>query len=134
MQGVLSLKKQDGDVGGFQCVPELFEHFDEWVKTQPADRDPMHPDTTGLKIVNVEMEAGDLLIFNCLLAHGVRPNHSERPRPHGAVYLHASGRLRTTRPSGRSASACGASSTIRSATPFRATRANGRRRTPTTPS
>ncbi|MCC5779408.1 phytanoyl-CoA dioxygenase family protein [Nitratireductor sp. B36] len=77
VQGVLSLKKQDGDVGGFQCIPELFEHFDDWVKTQPADRDPMHPDTTGFKITNIDMEAGDLLIFNSLLAHGVRPNHSK---------------------------------------------------------
>jgi hypothetical protein len=77
VQGVLSLKKQDGDVGGFQCIPELFHGFDEWVKTQPDDRDPMHPDTTGLKITSIDMEAGDLLIFNSLLAHGVRPNHSK---------------------------------------------------------
>ena len=77
VQGVLSLKKQDGDVGGFQCVPELFSNFDAWVKTQPADRDPMHPDISGLRVVNVEMEAGDLLVFNSLLAHGVRPNHSD---------------------------------------------------------
>ena len=53
---MLSLKQQDGEVGGFQCVPELFTNFDEWVKTQPADRDPMHPDTTGLSVVNIEME------------------------------------------------------------------------------
>ncbi len=77
VQGVLSLKKQDGDVGGFQCVPELFYNFDAWVKTQPADRDPMHPDMTGLKAVNIDMEPGDLMIFNSLLAHGVRPNHSD---------------------------------------------------------
>ncbi|MBG1231166.1 phytanoyl-CoA dioxygenase family protein [Aestuariivirga litoralis] len=77
VQGVLSLKKQDGDVGGFQSVPYLFEHFNEWVKTQPADRDPMHPDMTGLSRVNVDMEPGDLMIFNSLLAHGVRPNHSD---------------------------------------------------------
>jgi hypothetical protein len=77
VQGVLSLKKQDGNIGGFQCVPYLFEHFDEWVKTQPEDRDPMHPDTTGLDIVNISMEPGDLMIFNSLLAHGVRPNHSD---------------------------------------------------------
>lgn len=76
VQGVLSLVKQDGDIGGFQCIPELFYDFDSWVKTQPADRDPMHPDTTGLKITNIEMEPGDLMIFNTLLAHGVRPNHS----------------------------------------------------------
>ncbi len=48
-----------------------------WVKTQPADRDPMHPDSTGLTITNIEMKPGDLLIFNTLLAHGVRPNHSK---------------------------------------------------------
>ena len=77
VQGVLSLMKQDGEVGGFQCMPELFSNFDAWVKTQPADRDPMHPDTTGLTIVNVDIEPGDLLIFNSLLAHGVRPNHSD---------------------------------------------------------
>lgn len=76
VQGVLSLAKQDGAVGGFQCAPDLFRDFEAWVKTQPADRDPMHPDTKGYRIENVEMEAGDLLIFNSLLAHGVRPNHS----------------------------------------------------------
>lgn len=76
VQGVLSLLPQDGDVGGFQCVPHLFEHFDDWVATQPSDRDPMHPDVTGLEIVNIDMEPGDLMIFNALLAHGVRPNHS----------------------------------------------------------
>nr|WP_314093335.1 phytanoyl-CoA dioxygenase family protein [uncultured Shinella sp.] len=77
VQGVLSLKKQDGDVGGFQCVPDLFEHFEGWEKTQPADRDPMHPDMTGLSTVNIDMEPGDLMIFSSLLAHGVRPNHSQ---------------------------------------------------------
>jgi len=76
VQGVLSLKKQDEQVGGFQCIPWLFEHFEEWVKTQPHDRDPMHPDWSGLTVVNVDMDAGDILIFNSLLAHGVRPNHS----------------------------------------------------------
>jgi hypothetical protein len=77
VQGVLSLAKQDDLVGGFQCVPDLFRDFEDWAKTQPSDRDPMHPDTTGFNVENVEMEAGDLLIFNSLLAHGIRPNHSD---------------------------------------------------------
>jgi hypothetical protein len=77
VQGVLSLKRQDSDVGGFQCVPELFTNFEAWVTTQPADRDPMHPNVTGLTIVSLDLEPGDLLIFNSLLAHGVRPNHSD---------------------------------------------------------
>ncbi|MDQ0323196.1 hypothetical protein QO002_005402 [Pararhizobium capsulatum DSM 1112] len=77
VQGVLSLKKQDGNVGGFQCVPSLFEHFEKWERTQPEDRDPMHPDMAGQSTVNIDMEPGDLMIFNSLLAHGVRPNHSD---------------------------------------------------------
>lgn len=76
VQGVLSLLPQDAETGGFQCVPYLFEHFEDWVQTQPEDRNPLLPDITGLKRENVEMEAGDLLIFNSLLAHGVRPNLS----------------------------------------------------------
>lgn len=89
VQGVLSLKKQDGDVGGFQCIPWLFEHHQQWVETQPADRDPMHPDTTGLDVINIEMEPGDLLIFNSLLAHGVRPNHSgDRVRMAQYIAMH----------------------------------------------
>lgn len=89
VQGILSLTRQDEITGGFQCVPNLFAHFDEWSKTQPADRDPMHPDLTGLQIVNVELEPGDLLIFNSLLAHGIRPNHSgDRPRMAQYIAMH----------------------------------------------
>lgn len=89
VQGVLSLVRQDEALGGFQCIPELFTNFDDWVRTQPADRDPLHPDLTGLKITNIEMEAGDLLIFNSLLAHGVRPNHSgDRVRMAQYISMH----------------------------------------------
>lgn len=77
VQGVLSIKKQDIETGGFQAVPYLFNHFDEWVATQPEDRDSISPDMTGLTRENVDLEPGDLLIFNSLLAHGVRPNHSK---------------------------------------------------------
>ncbi len=86
VQGVLSLTVQDGDVGGFQCVPELFRKLEEWIETQPVDRNSWVPDTTGLKIVNVSMTPGDLLIFNSLLAHGIRPNRSEN-RVRMAQYL-----------------------------------------------
>ena len=80
VQGVLSLVHQDGGgIGGFQCIPWLFEHFDDWVKTQPADRDPHRPDMTGIedKLEEVELFSGDLVIFNSLLAHGIAPNLSE---------------------------------------------------------
>lgn len=89
VQGVLSLTPQDAETGGFQCVPHLFTHFDAWVKTQPADRDPMHPDIAGLEIVSVTMQPGDLLLFNSLLAHGVRPNRStDRVRMAQYISMH----------------------------------------------
>lgn len=77
VQGVLSLKKQGGEIGGFQCVPSIFAEIDTWSDRQPLDANPFKPDVTGHETVNVELEAGDFLIFNSLLAHGVRPNRSE---------------------------------------------------------
>ncbi len=77
VQGVLSLADSDAETGGFQCVPEFFRNFEEWKKKQPADRDGFKPDVTGLEVCPVPMKAGDLLIFNSLLAHGIRPNTSQ---------------------------------------------------------
>jgi hypothetical protein len=79
VQGVLALADQtDEKMGGFQCIPWLFRNFDTWKLTQPEDRDRFIPDITGLedKLVKVPLEAGDLLIFNSSLPHGIRPNHS----------------------------------------------------------
>jgi hypothetical protein len=77
VQGVLALADQDDEnMGGFQCVPELFRTYDTWKLTQPEDRDHFKPDTTGFEIVKVKMNAGDLLIFNSLQPHGIRPNNS----------------------------------------------------------
>ena len=80
VQGVLSLSDTTKETGGFQCVPELYRTFEEWVKTQPADRNAWMPDTTGFEIEQVETRAGDLLIWDSMLAHGIRPNRSDRPR------------------------------------------------------
>ena len=78
MQGVLALADQtDENMGGFQCVPELFRTYDTWKLTQPEDRDHFKPDITGFEMVKVKMEAGDLLIFNSLQPHGIRPNMSD---------------------------------------------------------
>ncbi|MEP2944638.1 MAG: phytanoyl-CoA dioxygenase [Lentilitoribacter sp.] len=77
MQGILSLLPQGEDVGGLQLMPYLFECFEEWEKTQPDDRDGFYPDTTGIISINPELNPGDLIVFNSLVAHGVRPNLSE---------------------------------------------------------
>ncbi|GAA4419610.1 DUF1479 family protein [Nibrella viscosa] len=75
VQGVLALADQtDENMGGFQCIPELYRTYDTWKLTQPADRDHFKPDITGFELVKVKMEAGDLLIFNSTQPHGIRPN------------------------------------------------------------
>ena len=78
VQGVLALVDQDDEnMGGFQCVPELFRTYDTWKHTQPADRNRFQPDVSGFDIEKVKMKAGDLLIFNSLLPHGIRANRSD---------------------------------------------------------
>ena len=77
VQGVLALNDSTPDVGGFQCVPELFRNFDRWISRQPQGRDPFHPDLTGFEVKFVPMMAGDLLIFNTLLAHGIKRNQTK---------------------------------------------------------
>ncbi len=77
VQGVLALADQtDENMGGFQCLPDLFRNYETWKLTQPQDRDHFKPDTTGFEMKKVKMEAGDLLIFNSLQPHGIRPNLS----------------------------------------------------------
>jgi hypothetical protein len=81
VQGVLALADQlDENMGGFQCIPELFRNYDTWKLTQPEDRNRFLPDTTGFTPTKVKLEAGDLLIFNSLQPHGIRANHSDKVR------------------------------------------------------
>jgi Phytanoyl-CoA dioxygenase (PhyH) len=77
VQGVLALADQDDEnMGGFQCVPGLYRTYETWKLSQPEDRDHFKPDVAGFEIVKVKMNAGDLLIFNSLQPHGIRPNKS----------------------------------------------------------
>ena len=80
VQGVLYLADTDVNQGGFQCVPSLFKVFDEWLKTQPVERNPHSPDLTGFKVEPIAGKAGDLVIWNRLLAHGSGHNVSNKPR------------------------------------------------------
>ena len=80
VQGVLALADQnDNEMGGFQCIPELYRTYDTWKLTQPEDRNRFQPDTSNLEehFVKVKLNAGDLLIFNSLQPHGIRPNNSK---------------------------------------------------------
>jgi len=80
IQGIIALTPTRPETGGFQCSPELFRRFDAWRAEQGADRDPIRPnaDRARFPVVRPDLEPGDLLIWNGLLAHGVAPNRSVR--------------------------------------------------------
>ena len=80
VQGVLYLTDTTEEQGGFQCIPGFHKEFKEWVKTQPQDRDPFHPDIDKAKIKSIPGKAGDLLIWNSMLPHGNGANKSDRLR------------------------------------------------------
>lgn len=80
VQGIIALDDTRPDHGGFQCSPELFRRFEHWKSGQPEDRDPIRPDAdrSEYPVIRPQLAAGDLLIWNGLLAHGVARNSSER--------------------------------------------------------
>ena len=80
VQGVLYLTDTAENQGGFQCVPGFNNTFEEWVKTQPEDRNPHQPDLADLQVKSIVGKAGDLLIWHRLLAHGNGHNTSDKPR------------------------------------------------------
>lgn len=84
VQGVLALTDTSADMGGFQCVPGFHRNLEQWIATQPADRNPYVPDLNalppGMRVTPIPMRAGDLLIWDTLLAHGNGHNVSDKPR------------------------------------------------------
>lgn len=81
VQGVLALTDTDEDMGGFQCVPELYQELGTWLARQPAEtRASRRPDLTGYHITRVPLRAGDMVIWRTTLPHGNGHNQSSRPR------------------------------------------------------
>lgn len=79
VQAILALVDSNEKSGGFQCCPGLFSEYESWVAGQPEDRDPFRPtiNKEEFPIVQPELAAGDLLIFNGWLPHGVKENQSK---------------------------------------------------------
>src|SRR5262249_11422473 len=84
VQGVLYLADTDEEMGGFQCVPGFHKNLEAWIAEQPPDRNPRVPDLSrlppGMKLTPIPGRAGDLVIWDRLLAHGNGRNRSNKPR------------------------------------------------------
>ena len=91
VQGVLSLVDHEPEMGGFQCVPELFRTLEEWRKTQPADRDPWKPDTDRLR--NGSGDAESRRSADLQQPAGARhpAQRFERQGPHRAIHFDDAG-------------------------------------------
>jgi len=92
-QTVLCLADTDSDMGGFQCIPGFHKNLNEWIATQPADRNPRMPDLTGLTVVPIPAKAGSIIIWNNLLAHGNGHNVSNKPRFSQYVSMYPADRM-----------------------------------------
>jgi len=81
VQGVLALTDTEPDMGGFQCIPETYQHLDDFLKTQTPEKiASRNPDYTGYSITRPRLTAGDLLIWTSLLLHGNGHNTSNKVR------------------------------------------------------
>jgi hypothetical protein len=84
VQGVLALADTTEEMGGFCCIPGFHKNLAEWIAEQPADRNPRAPDLSrlpeGFRVTPIPMKAGDIVIWNRLLAHGNGRNEGKSPR------------------------------------------------------
>ncbi|SDS28648.1 Phytanoyl-CoA dioxygenase (PhyH) [Actinopolymorpha singaporensis] len=81
VQGVLALTDTEPDMGGFQCVPEIYQDLEAYLKTQTPERiASRNPDYSAYTVTRPRLAAGDLLIWTTRLLHGNGHNTSQRPR------------------------------------------------------
>lgn len=92
VQGVLALADTTAEMGGFQCIPGFHRILADWIREQPEDRNPRSPDLSrlppGYAATPIPMQAGDLVIWNRLLAHGNGRNTGTRPRLAQYITMH----------------------------------------------
>lgn len=78
VQGVLALADTDQNMGGFQCVPEIYRDLESYLAEHQAE--DRRTDLTGHTATRVPLNAGDMVIWTSLLAHGNGDNLTNRPR------------------------------------------------------
>lgn len=93
-QGFINLVSNRIKDGGFVCAPGSHLRFDEWLELKKKYLEPSKSGTNIFKldptkdedkklireVIRVPMKAGSLIIFHKKLAHGSKPNESERVR------------------------------------------------------
>ncbi|MBL8212884.1 MAG: phytanoyl-CoA dioxygenase family protein [Bryobacterales bacterium] len=83
LQAVVLLSPIGNDRGGFQCIPEIYRNLRTWLKENLRTDEVFdfrhaalrHPGT-----IQVEANAGDIIIWSTKLPHGSAVNRSSQPR------------------------------------------------------
>lgn len=92
VQGLIALTDTSKDMGGFRCMPELYQDLDNWRERQLCGRArvPYLQPPYEYPVEVVPMQAGDLLIWDSFLPHGNGVNRSleyGNPRTRYAQYV-----------------------------------------------
>jgi hypothetical protein len=81
VQGVLALADCEADMGGFQCVPDVYRELPTFIEQYPGERPvPRSPDYSGYEVKRVPLRAGEIAIWSNTMLHGNGRNTSDRVR------------------------------------------------------
>ena len=82
LQAVALLTDVGREEGGFQCIPEVYQHLDVWLQryARRDDFDFFNPWMNHWKTTQIEGKAGDVILWSSKLPHGSATNLSKRPR------------------------------------------------------
>lgn len=82
LQAVVLLTDVARNGGGFQCLPEIYQDLNAWLKSHAtgADFDFFNPGLNHRDTTQVEGRAGDVILWSTKLPHGTAINLSNRPR------------------------------------------------------
>lgn len=83
VQGTLALTDTDENMGGFQCVPEIYKDLDAWLEKYRTNLQILRNPGLALAdytITKVPLRAGDLVLWRTTLPHGNGANRSQQPR------------------------------------------------------
>jgi Phytanoyl-CoA dioxygenase (PhyH) len=82
LQAVVLLSDVGHDGGGFQCLPDVYQNLDAWLKryARRDDFDFFYPGLNHWKTIQVGGKAGDVILWSTRLPHGSAINLSNRPR------------------------------------------------------
>ncbi|RUS25294.1 hypothetical protein BC938DRAFT_472365 [Jimgerdemannia flammicorona] len=80
VQSVLALEDTTKDMGGFQCVPEIYADLPVFLTTQTPEQLRESAPDFDHEITRVPLNAGDLVVWHRLMPHGNGHNTSDRMR------------------------------------------------------